>query len=267
MPSANPGRKIAQVKVLKKRVILIFEGGEKLDVVPSVYADFYLYEGKTLSDKEYKDIQNSNDVGKFKDYAFGLLAVRSYSTKQIIDRLYKKKANPSMISTIIEQLTTSGLLDDDEYVADFLIYAKDRHYGQRKIKEELFRDGISEKRISALVFEDNDELEKAMELLPAFLKKYDRYSNRSRHQRIYDAYLNKGFTNSVINKVLDRVPENDKTLEKEALAHDYEKAMRLYTRRFKGEKLRTHLVNNLAQKGYNYEDIKWILEEHNHGMD
>lgn len=267
MPSATPGRTVVQVKVTKKRVMLLFADGTHLEINPSVYSDFYLYEGKSLTENEFRDIKNHNEIAKLSDYAFGLVASKSYTTKQLADRLYKKKANRAMVEAIIGQLAKNRLLDDKQYVADFLEYAKDRHLGERKIKDELYNDGISEKIINSLSFDDDEEIAKAMELLPNLEKRAAGHSSRDRKQRIYAALANKGFGSDTISHVISHMKESDPEDELSALRGDYEKAARLYQNRFTGEKLRTHLVNNLAQKGYNYNDIKKILEEYKHEMD
>jgi len=144
VPSDNTGKQIVAVKPSKKKVWLYFSDGEKLALAPSVFSDFYLYVGKNLSDKDYRHLKNENEIGSLREYAYSLVAVRSYTGKQIADRLYKKKATCAMVEAIVQDLSNHQLIDDDRYVEDFLEVARDRHYGEYKIKQELARDGISE---------------------------------------------------------------------------------------------------------------------------
>lgn len=267
MPSDNTGREIVAVKPSKKKVWIYFSDGEKLALAPSVFSDFYLYVGKKVNDKDYHDLKNQNEIGSLREYAYGLVAVRTYTAKQISERLYKRKATRAMVEAIIQNLSEHHLIDDDRYIEDFLEYATAKHYGEHKIKQELIRDGISEARLSQLSFNDKDEFDKAMDLLPGFEKKYASCSFRERQKRVYDAFMLRGFASDTIEKVITHLQEKDTTEERTALKRDYDKALRLYGSRFKGYNLREHLIKNLAQKGYNYSDIEAILEDSKHALD
>ncbi len=267
MPSANTGRQIAAIKPSKKKVWIYFSDSEKLALAPSVFSDFYLYVGKTLSDKDYHELKNQNEIGALREYAYGLVAVRSYTAKQVGDRLYRKKATRAMVEAIVQDLVSHQLIDDAQYVSDFLEYAEAKHYGAFKIKQELLRDGISETQISQIAFDQRAEVKKALELLDGFEKKYAAFSFRERQKRIFDAYSLRGFSSSVIEEVLETLTPKSETDERSSLQRDYQKAMRLYSTRFKGYQLREHLIRNLAQKGYNYNDIETVMEDSKHAMD
>ncbi len=267
MPSASTGRQIAAIKPSKKKVWVYFSDSEKLGLSPSVFSDFYLYVGKTLSEKDYHELKNQNEIGALREYAYGLVAVRSYTAKQIGDKLYRKKATRAMVEAIVQDLLNHQLIDDAQYVRDFMEYAEAKHYGEYKIKQELLRDGISELIIDGIDFDRPSEIQMASDLLEGFEKKYAGLSFRERQKRIYDAYLLRGFSSHVIEKVLDELKPKKETDELASLKRDFQKAMRLYSSRFKGYQLREHLIRNLAQKGYNYNDIETVMEDSKHGMD
>lgn len=267
MPSDNTGKEIVAVKPSKKKVWLYFSDGEKLALAPSVFSDFYLYVGKKLSEKDYRHLKQENEIGSLREYAYSLVAVRSYTGKQIADRLYKKKATRAMVEAIVQDLTNHSLIDDDRYVEDFLEVARDRHYGEYKIKQELARDGISEAKIAAIEFDETDEYAKGLDLLPSFEKKYEKTSFRERKRRIYEAYLLRGYSPDTIERILAILSPKDEDSENTSLKRDYEKAMRLYANRYQGRQLKEHLIKNLMQKGYNYTDIESVMEEAKHVMD
>ncbi len=267
MPSDNTGKQIVAVKPSKKKVWLYLSDGEKLALAPSVFSDFYLYVGKNLSEKDYRHLKNENEIGSLREYAYALVAVRSYTGKQIADRLYKKKATRAMVEAIVQDLTNHQLIDDDRYVEDFLELSRDRHYGEYKIKQELIRDGISEAKIAALRFDEDDEYNKGMDLLPSFEKKFEKISFRERKKRIYEGYMLRGYSPDTIEKILAHVSPKDEESEITALKRDYDKAMRLYSARYQGRQLKEHLIRNLMQKGYNYTDIETMMEEAKHVMD
>ena len=71
----------------------------------------------------------------------------------------------------------------------------------------------------------------------------------------------KGFTNDVIDKAMAELDfEYDLEKEKLALEKDYLKASHRYEKKLEGKDLRNKIIDTLLKKGYNYEDIKNILE-------
>ena len=54
--------------------------------------------------------------------------------------------------------------------------------------------------------------------------------------------------------------EYDLDKEKAALEKDYFKAHHRYEKKLKGKDLKNKIIDTLLKKGYNYEDIKNILE-------
>ncbi len=54
--------------------------------------------------------------------------------------------------------------------------------------------------------------------------------------------------------------EYDLEKEKLALGKDYLKASHRYEKKLEGKDLRNKIIDTLLKKGYNYEDIKNILE-------
>ena len=43
---------IKRIKIGEKKVVLIFDNGDKLEISPNTYTEYHFYEGKPLSNKE-----------------------------------------------------------------------------------------------------------------------------------------------------------------------------------------------------------------------
>mgnify|MGYP002597882595 CR=1 FL=1 len=71
---------------------------------------------------------------------------------------------------------------------------------------------------------------------------------------------NKEKINKKVNKTLINDFEYDLEKEKLALEKDYLKASHRYEKKLEGKDLRNKIIDTLLKKGYNYEDIKNILE-------
>lgn len=54
--------------------------------------------------------------------------------------------------------------------------------------------------------------------------------------------------------------EYDNEKEKFALEKDMTKALNRYSKKIQGKELKNKIIDTLLKKGYNYEDIKHILE-------
>ena len=79
MPSKNIGKKITKVKVFKKKVTISFDDQTKLEVSPDVMSNFYIYEGKTITNKEINEIKEYSENIVLLHYAMSLLRKRHYS--------------------------------------------------------------------------------------------------------------------------------------------------------------------------------------------
>ena len=62
MPSKNTGKTINKIRVNKKNVVISFSDGKKLNVTNEVMANFYLYPGKEITNKELKAINEFSET-------------------------------------------------------------------------------------------------------------------------------------------------------------------------------------------------------------
>ena len=69
---------IKKIKILKNKVVITFND-EKLELDKEVYPNFYLYEGKDISKKEYEKIKELNNVSVFLKYAMKIRSKAIYS--------------------------------------------------------------------------------------------------------------------------------------------------------------------------------------------
>ena len=213
---------IKRIKIGEKKVVLIFDNGDKLEISPNTYTEYHFFEGKPLSNKEINEIKSRNDLDKYISYATKLLGQRSYTKHKIKEKLIKKGANEEQVDQVIEILVKYQLIDDKEIIKEFLEYADYRHFGFNRIKEELFKKGISSIYIDKI--------------------KYDEYS--------FD----------VASEALNKLSPIDEKKELELLKIDYKKAKEKYSKNCSGYELKEKITNSLIQKGYRYSDLNKIKE-------
>jgi regulatory protein len=98
-----------------------------------------------------------------KEKALRLLAFRSHSEKELLEKLKMAGAKMEDISSVIEFAKEYGFINDAEYAHHL---AKDlqnlKKYGKRRIIAELKKRGISSENIDAAICELSDGEEEAL---------------------------------------------------------------------------------------------------------
>ena len=73
MPSKSSGKTILKIKVNKKDVVITFVDRSKERLSLEVLANFYLYEGKTLTNKELSEMKKMSETSKLLKYAMSFI--------------------------------------------------------------------------------------------------------------------------------------------------------------------------------------------------
>ena len=253
-------KKISRVKIGEKKVVLIFDNGDKLEIAPNVYTEYNFFPGKSLSKKEIDEIKSRNDIDKYISYATSLVSSRVYSKNKMKEKLAKKGANEAQIEQVIDVLIKYQLLDDKEVIKDFLEYADYRHYGYNRIKEELFKKGITSYHIEKIKYDEDREYKHASILLKQYEKKYSKYNYSMMKKHIYDSLVRQGYNFDIANRVIEKVSPIDEKKEKELLKIDYQKAKNKYKDKYGQYETIEKIKQYLMSKGYRYKDINELKE-------
>lgn len=246
---------IKKIKVLKNKVSISFDNGEKLSIDKEVYTNFYLYEGKEIDKKEYNEIISLNNSSKLLQYALKIRSKSLYSEYQMREKLYKKEASKKDVDKVIKTLKNYDLIDDDAYAYDLMEYYNSLNYGKNKIIHKLSDKGIFSENINKLKFPISLEKKKANNLLSKLEKKYEKYNASQKKQHIYNAYLQLGFDSDIATEMTGKIKETNNKEEFNKLKSDYNKVKTRLERKYKGKELKQKIIQNLMQKGYRLNDI------------
>ena len=260
-PLRNSGKVITKIKKYKTHVNVYFKE-EKLELSSDVFTSFYLYEGKEVSDKEYRELTSRIDNEKLLTYALKLLSNHLYSEWKMREKLYAKEAEKSQVDEIIKYLKKQGFIDDINFIEEYLVYANNSNLGKNKIKENLKKKGIFQEDIDKIHFKEKDELEKARRILPRLVKRYERYNARSQKDHIVQAYVRDGFDLDIALEVTKDLDLHDEKKEAKLLKRDYELVKTRYSRKYKGRELREKILAALLRKGYKGKDIFKMMGEY-----
>jgi regulatory protein len=259
VPSVSTGKLLIEVKILRKKIRLIFEH-ETFDIAPTTYADFYLYPGKILTSLEFSNLKSTAERLKFENAAYRLLAKANYSQYDLSQRLYKRGATKTMVESIITQLKKQHLIDDKKFIKERIQLGHHRNEGHYKILADLKNKGISQKLLDAIFIDEQLEIDKAINHLDRLNNRYRRKSFFARKQATIKNLLEHGFKHNIIIQAMNNYQLDQSYNEIDNLKQEYQTALRKYQSRYKGRTLTEHLYKYLAQKGYRYDDIKNIVK-------
>lgn len=251
--------KITKIKIYKSKVSITFDTLKKIDISKDIYPNFYLYEGKEISKKEYNEITSLNNSSKLLQYALKIRSKAIYSEFQMREKLYKKEATKPEVDKVIKILKSYDLINDEAYALDLCEYYNSLNYGKNKIIRKLSEKGIFEKEINKIKFPESIEKKKANNLLPKLEKKYEKYNSSQNKQHIYNAYIQQGFDSDIASSMINKIKESNNKDELEKLKSDYKKAKLRLERKYKGKELKQKIIQNLLQKGYRLNDIVKII--------
>ena len=268
MPSVNSGKKVIKsIKVYKDHVTLSFVKKETLKISKEAYLSSYLYEGKSISNKEISKLKELTALSTLLNYAMNLISKRHYSERKMYEKLYKKEANKAAAMSVISKLKENDLLDDKAYMEDLIAWDDERGFGKNKTIKHLKEQGIPDSLIAKAHFSQSNELKKAKGLVPKLDRKYSRYAFNNKKKHVYQALLAQGFDYEVAKEAIELVRGDSPRLEREKLINDYKKVYKRLESKYEGYQLRQKIYSALLSKGYKGKDIKLVLEEYSYEND
>ena len=262
MPSVNAGKYLVKsIKVYKDHVTLSFAKRDKVQISKEAYLSSYLYEGKSISQKEIDKLLEITALSVLLNYALGLISKRHYSEKKLREKLKAKENNKAAIDGVINKLKDNNLLDDRALMEDLIAWDDERGFGKNKTIKHLKDQGIPDNLIAKAKFPVSSELKKAKGLLPKLDKKYAKYAYESKKKHIFSALLSQGYEIDVAKQVVGLAKKDQPKKEKEKLVNDYAKIKRRYMNKYEGYELKKRIYAALVNKGYKHSEIKVVLEE------
>ena len=189
-------------KRVEGRWLAVLEDGSILRLGEGEVVDFALYAGKELTDREAEALQAAALRGDWKEKALSLLARKPQSRAELGRKLEQWGAGEEEREAICGRLEELGYLNDGQYAALVVRHYAARGYGEKKLRDELYRRGVPR----ALWEDALDQLEGPEGAIDAFLaKKLSGAPDDPRAvQRAADALARRGFSWSDIREGLRR---------------------------------------------------------------
>jgi len=151
-----------------------------------------------ISDKDFKAAM---------DMAIRLLCRRRHTSYEIEQKLMSKEVNKDCVKAVISECKRLNYINDKETAYQYFKELKSRGCGCMKIRSDMKRKGITQEQIEDVVSEfynDADELETARKVLQKKMPQFNREKDhRKKREKIYRFLSYRGFTGSIISKLLN----------------------------------------------------------------
>ncbi|MCR4880248.1 MAG: RecX family transcriptional regulator [Bacilli bacterium] len=261
VPLENGGNKISSVKFLKEKVVIRLKDERKIELPKEVFSSFYIYKGKNITDKEIKDIYNQTRQFELYKYARKISSKRVYSEHKMREKLYLKTNNTIDVNEVINKLKKNGLINDSEFVKEYVEYANNKNIGKNKIRAKLQEKGVFSEEINKIHFDEKLEYKKAKTYLAKLDTKYDKYNYQAKKDKAISYLIAQGFDLNVASDIASELSAPKHKEEVKKLKPDFDKAIRQYKNKYSGREFKDKVFSNLLRKGYKMNDIINMWEE------
>lgn len=258
-----------QTKNTERFNIYIDKGnGEEygFSVDQDVLIEFQIRKGKTYTEEELNEILYKDEIKKAFNLTLKYLSYRMRAEKEIRDYLYKKAYSEEIAGIVIEKLKQHQYVNDLEFAKAFV---RSRILNSTKgpllIKQELQQKGISEANIqeSLKEFPEETQLDMAFGFAEKNAKQNKAMSDYQIKQKIGQALLAKGFSQSIVKTALaEIVIEKEEEQKFQAVSKQGEKAFKKYSSTLEGWELEQKVKQYLYQRGFRSDEIEVFISRY-----
>ena len=189
-------------KRVRGRWLAVLEDGSILRLGEKEVIDFSLYAGKVLSGEEAEAVLDSARRSGLKEKTIALLARKPMSRRELERKLGEWEAGEEETAAICDRMEELGFLNDREYAARLVRHYSAKGYGERKLRDELYRRGIPRELWDGALA----GLEDSAAAIDAFVEKKlgGKTIDRKELKKVSDALARRGYSWSDITNALGR---------------------------------------------------------------
>ncbi len=167
---------------------------------------YHIKPGEEIAEADYRKILQEVLPKRARLRCLNLLKARAYTEKQLVDKLQQGDYPAEVVRDAISYVKSFGYIDDIQYAKDY-ISGQMSSRSKNRIKNDLWKKGISKEIIDSIWEEMTDETSKQLEeeqiLRWLEKKKYDKNTADLQEKRRIFAFLcRKGFQIETIRHVL-----------------------------------------------------------------
>lgn len=197
--------KIQELKPSKRiqgRWLACMDDGSILRLSENEVVRFSLYAGRELEEGEADALVAAAHASGLKEKAVALLSAKPLSRRELEQKLQSWEATDEEKTAIADRLEELGYLNDAAYAAQVVRYYSAKGFGERKLRDELYRRGVA-RDLWPEALEQAEDPSSAMDL---FIQKKLKGTQPDRQElkRLSDALARRGYSWSDISQALRR---------------------------------------------------------------
>ena len=194
--------KLTPSKRARDRWMLQLEDGSFLQVGKNQMADFALYAGRELTEEEGEALMAAIVRSTLREKALNLLARKPQSRRELERKLAEWGSEPQEAEAICERLEELGYLNDAAYAAQVVEHYSAKGFGERKLRDELYRRGVPRD----LWEEALEQVGDSSQAIDDFVRRKLRGErpDRAALKRVSDALARRGYSWGEISQALSR---------------------------------------------------------------
>ena len=195
-------RELKPSQRVEGRWLALLEDGSILRLGENEVIDFALYTGKELSEEESAALQDSARRSALKGKTLELLSRKPLSRRELEQTLGRWGAGEEETAALCERMEQLGYLDDAAYAARVVRHYSVKGYGERKLRDELYRRGVPRDLWDAAL----EQAESPDAAIDAFVAKKlaGKTPDRAQLKKISDALARRGYRWEDISAALRR---------------------------------------------------------------
>ena len=181
--------------------LVSFSDGEELRSTLAVVTDARLYVGMELDEEAFEELKKNSSKALGRDKALELLSRRSYSRRELRDKLLRRGMDEAEADDCVQWLCERGFLDESEYAGAVARHYAAKGYGPGRVRSELQRRGVGRELWDEKIAEIGGSEDKLDAYLARRLKDP---SDRDEVRKIGAALFRRGFSWEEIRAALRR---------------------------------------------------------------
>ena len=195
-------RELKPSKRVQGRWLVVLEDGSILRVGEKEVIDFALYTGKELTEDEAQAIVEAARRTGLKEKTINILARKPMTRRELERKLGEWEAGEEETAAICDRMEELGFLNDGEYAARLVRHYSAKGYGERKLRDELYRRGIPREFWEEALAQAED----SAQAIDAFVEKKlaGKTVDQKELKKVSDALARRGYSWSDISNALGR---------------------------------------------------------------
>lgn len=136
-----------QIQIQKKEgcyqtLSVVIDGVSLCDIHESIFGKRPTFSFECSSQKEWKEQFFLKELSQVKLYVLRRLAMKSYYSGELIQKLKELLVSHQTIEKIIQEYTHLGYINDENWLENFINTCKARKMGPRSITQKMLNKGV-----------------------------------------------------------------------------------------------------------------------------